>query len=193
MTEYKTERVDPAYEDSTLRINAAFGWQLIESQEVYNESTKVTGANVKSYGAFMQGFTGKDGKVDVKTHTDVTNYIAMRFGRDTLMPDYDEITALEKRFYEYTAVSEPKKPTKRTVIAAIGTIIIVISVILAIINGTAAEPWEIGVCVAFPLIFIPYTILGWTGYRRKLNRYNNSIDTAAAIMNRAINIIDGKE
>ena len=95
MIEYKTERVDPNYEASTLEINSVFGWQLIESQEVYNESTHVTGATVKSYGAFMQGFTGRDGRVDVQTHTNVTNYIAMRFGRDTQMPGYGRLKELE--------------------------------------------------------------------------------------------------
>ena len=191
MIEYKTERVDPAYEDPTLEINATFGWQLIESQEVYNESTRVTGATVKSYGAFMQGYTGKDGRVDLQTQTNVTNYIAMRFGRDTQMPGYGRLKELESQFYSYTNVVQPKKPVKRTAVAAIGTILIIISVIMAIAQGTAAEAWEIAVCVLFPVIFIPAAVFGWISYRKKTARYNTAIDRATDILGEARDITDG--
>lgn len=192
MIEYKTERVDQNYEDSTLEINSIFGWQLIESQEVYNESTHVMGATVKSYGAFMQGFTGKDGRVDVQTHTNVTNYIAMRFGRDTQMPGYGRLKGLESEFYAYTSVTEPKKPKLITAIAAIGTALIIISIIMAIANGTAAEGWEIAVCIIFPVVFIPLAIFSRTSYRKKMSRYQRSINQASNILSEARAITDGE-
>ncbi len=191
MTEYKTERVDPNYEDSTLEINSVFGWQLIESQEVYNESTHVTGATVKSYGAFMQGFTGRDGRVDVQTHTNVTNYIAMRFGRDTQMPGYGRLKELESEFYACTSVAEPKKPNLITAIAAIGTALIIISIIMAIANGTAAEGWEIAVCVVFPVVFIPLAIFGRINYKKKMSLYRSSISRAGDILEEAREMTDG--
>lgn len=192
MIEYKTERVDPRYEDNTLEINASFGWQLIESQEIYNESTRITGVNVKSYNAFMQGFTGNDGKVDVQTYTDVTNYIAMRFGRDTQMANYEKIKDLENSFYANMNIAEPKKPKILTAITVIGIILIVISIIMAIAEGTAAEIWEIAVCIIFPIVFIPITIYAWKSYNKRQTLFTNALSESIDILAEARSIIDGQ-
>ena len=195
MIEYKTERVDPLYEEELLKINASFGWQLIDSQEVYNESTHIENASVSSYGngfigGFMKGFTGNDGKINLQTHTKVTNYITLRFGRDTKMPSYDKLTELEEQFYSNANVVEPKKPNAITAITVIGVILIVVSVIMAIAEGTAAELWEIAVCIVFPLAFIPLTIAAWARYRKKSQYHEDCISRAVTALSEAQEIID---
>ena len=67
--------------DNVASIYSGFGRQLIDAQEVYNENTVIDGVDVHSYGAFMQGFTGNDGKINVRRHVDVTHYVIMKFAR----------------------------------------------------------------------------------------------------------------
>ena len=74
MIEYRTERVNPQAEDSVTEILGAFGWVPVSSQEVYNESTSLDGIEVKAYGSFMQGWTGKDGEINIKQRKNITNY-----------------------------------------------------------------------------------------------------------------------
>ena len=74
---------------------------------------------------------------------------------------------LESEFYVCTSVAEPNKPNLITAIAAIGTALIIISIIMAIANGTAAEGWEIAVCIAFPVVFIPLAIFGRMNYKKR--------------------------
>lgn len=127
---------------------------------------------VKSYGSFMQGFTGKDGRIDIKQRKNVTNYVVVKYGRDTEMPNYERIRELNEDFENKLNISEPKKPTKRTAITVIGVLIILVSIILALVESNSAEIWEICVCVIFPLVMIPVTVSGWLSYKKKLNYYN---------------------
>lgn len=91
MKEYKTLHVKPSDEESTIERLQYFGWVLEGSNEVYNEAHELVGvnvdSNVKSYGAFMQGWTGKAGKVERKvtyeTKKNITHYISLRFSRET--------------------------------------------------------------------------------------------------------------
>ena len=191
MIEYKTERVLPQYESNILQVNASFGWQLISSQEIYNESTEIAGVDVKSYGAFMQGFTGNDGKINVRTYKNVTNYVSMRFGRDTRMPDYDKICALENEFYSSISARQPKKPATLTAIGVIAMIIVIISIINAISSGISAELWEILVCIAVPVIFIPLIILKWRSYKKNTALYERMQDDAADALTAAQQLVNG--
>ena len=186
MIEYRTERLNPQAEDSVTNILGAFGWTPVSSQEVYNESTELTGIEVKSYGSFMQGFTGKDGRIDIKQRKNVTNYVVVKYGRDTEMPNYERIRELNEDFENKLNVSAPKKPTTRTAVTVIGILIILISVILAIVEGNSAEIWEICVCVIFPVIFFPITILGWLSYKKKLSYYNFIQQQLSAIYEEAL-------
>lgn len=172
MIEYRTERLAPQEEDGVTGILGAFGWTPISSQEVYNENIEVVGVEVKSYGSFMQGFTGKDGRIDIKQRKNVTNYVVVKYGRDTEMPNYERIRELNEDFENKLNVSEPKMPTKRTAITVIGVLIILVSIILALVESNSAEIWEICVCVIFPLVMIPVTVSGWLSYKKKLNYYN---------------------
>ena len=155
--------------DNVASIYSGFGRQLIDAQEVYNENTVIDGVDVHSYGAFMQGFTGNDGKINVRRHVDVTHYVIMKFARDTAMPYYDRLAELERTFENNLGISarRPNPPKVFTGITAIGVILIVISVIMAVINGTAAEGWEIAVCIGFPVITIPVTVVRGLRYKKR--------------------------
>ena len=177
MIEYRTERLDPQSEDNVTNILGTFGWTPVSSQEVYNESTEVVGVDVKTYGdglvgSFMQGFTGKDGSINVRQRTNVTNYVVVKYARDTDMPNYERLSQLNAEFESKLSVDEPRKPIKRTALTVIGILIIVISIVLAIVQHNSAEIWEICVCVIFPIVTIPITVLGWRSYKRKLENYN---------------------
>ncbi len=178
MTEYRTERVDPQMESDVIEILGTFGWVLVSSQEIYNESSEIVGVDVKVYddsflGGFMQGFTGSDGKINVRQRKNITNYVVLKFERDTEMPNYAELSALNDEFENKLTVAEPKKPVKRTAATVIGTLLIVISIIMALVEGTSALLWEILVCVIFPLIMVPITAVGWVKYKRNLAYYND--------------------
>lgn len=50
MKEHRTERVSPGTENDVIEILAQFGWELVNSQEIYNEHTEVDGVEVTTYG-----------------------------------------------------------------------------------------------------------------------------------------------
>ena len=97
----------------------------------------------------------------------------------------------ESEFYACTSVAEPKKPNLITAIAAIGTALIIISIIMAIANGTAAEGREIAVCVVFPAVFIPLAIFCRINYTKKMSLYRSSINRAGDILEEAREMTDG--
>ena len=189
MIEYRTERVNPQAEDSVTEILGAFGWVPVSSQEVYNESTSLDGIEVKAYGSFMQGWTGKDGEINIKQRKNITNYTVIKFGRDTQMPNYQRISELNEEFERKMSVKVPKKPAKRTAITAIGIFIILVSIILAVVESNSAEIWEICVCVIFPLVMVPITVFGWIKYKSNMKSYyfiqqqlNEIYDEAVALL-----------
>ena len=150
MIENRTERVTPEQEEDVISALANFGWQLADAQEIYSESTDIKGVSVKFYddgliGGVMQGLTGNDGKIDVNTVKTVTNYVTLHFIRDTSMKYYQTLKEQEEIWAAAVFQEEPKKPVKRTAVCAVGFAIFLISVILALINGTQAEIWEMGI------------------------------------------------
>ena len=181
MKEYKTLRVSPEEETDTLTAYARFGWKLEDSREVYNESQEIIGVDEKvtSYGSFMRGFTGNDGKVEtqVRTKTNVTHYITLRFSRETSIKDYDRLVAMENEFFNpkesvYIALKQlvkNKSPILFTVIAVIALIVVGISLI-QIIAGVEPELWEIVVCAAVAVIAIVGTVVSWVLYKKNYSK-----------------------
>lgn len=121
MYEYKSERVAPAQQNNLVNTYAAFGWELMSAQETYHENTEITGVHAKArtYGAFMQGFTGDDGKVTttIDTAKTVTNYVTLQFRRDTAIPNYAKLVELEHKAPDLfpTRPAKPRKPIARTI------------------------------------------------------------------------------
>lgn len=176
MKEYKTLRVTPEDESETITQCAVFGWRLEDTREVYNETQEIVGIkeNVTSYGSFMRGFTGNDGKVEseVQTKTKVTHYLSMRFSREKSLKDYDRLVELEREYYEPTEpeyaqlkdlipVGKPvhlKKPIVGTVLNAI----VLITAIVAVMAD-----WAIAVIVAAAVVAFIWTVAtvsAWVRY-----------------------------
>lgn len=183
MKEYKTMRVDPSEEVDVIEALAVFGWKLEDSKEIYNESNEIVGVNVdtkvKTYGdgvigGFLAGWNGDEGKVErnvtYETRKNVTHYVSLRFSRETSSKNYERLKALEAEYYQgdgcKSYVQLPKKPVALTVIASIAFAIIIISLCTLFI-GAKAEIWEIIVCIAVPVIFIPLLIVFWKRYSKK--------------------------
>lgn len=177
MKEYKTLRVTPEEETDVITAYARFGWTLEDSREVYNESQEIVGVNEKvtSYGSFMRGFTGNDGKVEtqVQTQTHVTHYITLRFAREAAMKGYERLVQLEA---EFTNSQQPqyaplkphvknKPPIAVTSVAAVAIVIIIIS-LLQIVAGVKPETWELIVCAVVGVAAVLAIILSWVLYKK---------------------------
>ena len=194
MIERRTERVSPDQQDAVIDILSSFGWVLVDSQEVYNESTEVVGVDTKLYGddfigGFMKGFTGNDGSVNVRTQTKVTNYVTLQFARDTDMPNYTKLKQLNDEFESKMNYPEPLKPVRLTAIGVIAVALILISIILAIVNGTQAQAWEIAVCIIVPVVFIPAIIVVWKRYKKKIQIFETVISLLHEIIDQAQSLL----
>lgn len=197
MIEYSSFNIDPSYENSFLHVKECFGWQLVGSNEVYNENTYISGIKTTTYGdgfigGFMSGLTGSDGKIEVSTQTDVTNYIHIILARDTDMPNYEELCDNEDAFLRYSRATMPDKPIKTTLVCALATLIIVISVVMAIINGTAAQMWEIAVCVVVPVAAALIMFFMWRRYKNNRNIYYYAMRKANDLLDESRELVFGK-
>lgn len=132
MKEYQTFRVSPDKEAFMLQKMETFGWKAEDTREVYNESQEVVGETYKANNSFMRGFTGNDGNVTVHTRTNVTHYLSMRFSRETTMPNYTRLKALQDEF-EGLAFEFPKDmptaPVLLTIVAILGLPTIILPII----------------------------------------------------------------
>lgn len=181
MKEFKTIRVSSEEENDVVTCHSHFGWVLDDSREVYNESQEIVGVNKKvtSYGAFMRGFTGYDGKVEteVQTRTNVTHYITLRFSREMSIPGYEKLVNLENAFMNaeepmYRAHVKPVKnspPIILTVIAAIALVVVIISLLQAT-AGADGELWEYVVCVLVGLAAVLSIIISWVLYAKNKSK-----------------------
>lgn len=132
MKEYKSLKVAPEEETDVIQFYDTFGWKLEETREVYNESQEFLGEKYTSYNAFMQGFTGNDGKVEVQTRTNVTHFLSMRFSRETTMKHYNRLSALQNEFegLEYLPyIDLPNLPILATVLGVFGIISLILPII----------------------------------------------------------------
>ena len=185
MTEYKTERVDPSLEQWTHEVSATFCRQFIDAQEIYNESTEITSIDVHAYGDFIRSFTGNAGELRMHSRKNVTHYLAMRFSRETDMPDYLELTRPETTFNENMRTKKPKKPLKTTIIAAIALAIVLVSAIMALANGTSVAGWEIAICTCVIFYALPSSVIMWIRYAKQNKRFDAAIAAASDAFMRA--------
>lgn len=196
MIEYRTENVDPRYEETATNMITSFGWQLINSEEIYNESTEIVGVEARTYGdglvgGFMKGFTGRDGTINVKKRKTVTNYIVLQFARDTEMPNYRRIVELEREYMNELDIPSPSKPVKRTIVCAVGAIALLIFVISTIVNFNKSDLLInlIGF-FGFLIIMLPVTVFGWKSYKKKMRRYNQSLDRMEEISEEVAELLE---
>ena len=192
MREYCTEKAHPADADTVANIMASFGWELIDADEIYNENTQVSGVQVKLYGddffgGFMKGWTGNDGQVNVKTYTTVTNYVTMRFVRDTEITDYDELNNLQNEFMHYLGeMRMPEKP-KKLVLAAVVVALFSLATIISIFESNVAV-WAI----IFPILAIVGSVLtivfGWINYRKREQYYYLVYSKAKSVLEQALSL-----
>ena len=85
--ETKSISVSPNSEQDAIEIWQVFGWELVSSQEIFNKDTHKE--------------TRSDGVYNVTT---TTNYVKLVFSRETTIPNYAQIVALEK---EYESIQDP--------------------------------------------------------------------------------------
>lgn len=178
MIEYKTERVSPWNEQSTINTMYIFGWDLYDKQEIYAESTRVVGSTVHTHdsgGGFIKSFVDgykygnstADAHVEVQTAKDVTNYVALTFYRYTEMPNHQELVQYEDEYRRsIDSWEKPKKPMKRLLIL----LAIFLLTILMMVSGVKAEKEDIIVLLFF-VFMIPFTVFGWISYFRKKSDY----------------------
>lgn len=178
MIEYKTERVSPWNEQSTINTMYIFGWDLYNKQEVYSESTRTVGATVHArdsgeglIGGFIEGYkygnSTADAHVEVQTAKDVTNYVALTFYRYTEIPNHQELVSLENEYRKRIDAWElPQKPIKRLLIL----LAVALVAVLALVSGVSIEKEDIIVLLFF-VFMIPYTVFGWISYFRKKKDY----------------------
>ncbi len=184
MYEYKTEKVDPSSQQNVINAYALFGWELVSSNETYHESTEITGVHtdVRSYGEFMQGFTGKDGVATTQydTVTHVTNFVTLQFRRETTMPHYAQLTALEQEFEATNYPRFTKKAPSRTaavvptVVAAIAFAILAISLIQALVVPVEIESSDyiiIAILCAVIVIAVLAAVVLFRRYKRDKKEY----------------------
>lgn len=204
MYEYKTERVAPAQQNNLVNTYAAFGWELMSAQETYHESTEITGVHAKArtYGAFMQGFTGDDGKVTttVETARTVTNYVTLQFRRDTSIPNYAKLVELEHKALDLfpTRPAKPNKPIARTVLSVICAFFLIVSLIRMTQTEVDVSGFDL-VIVGIMVILFVLTLIGWIVYSKKkgaykaaLIRYNNAVEECADYYHQAQELTFGK-
>ena len=197
MIEYSSHNIDPSVENSFLQLKSSFGWQLVDSNEVYNENTYVSDVKVTTYGndlfgGFMSGFTGSDGKVQVNTKTEVTNYIHVTLARDTDIPNYEKICDNEDRFWTYANASEPKKPTVLTAVFTMLSMLMIASLITSAVNGTAIAVWEIVMGVTVPVAAAIILFFAWKRYKKKMNLYDYGMQQAEELLTESQSLLQGE-
>lgn len=192
MIEHKTERVDPRLSDDVIETYENFGWTLCSSDEIYNESTEIVGVDINTYGdglvgGFMKGFTGHDGTINVRQRKNVTNYVVLKFERDTETPCYGQLSNLEKEYYTYAQLAvKPEKPTKRTVASVVAWAIIIISFIkLCFEPDNSPELWELIVSAAVFLFTVPLVAVSWVRYKKKKADYEHYVYNSVESYNQA--------
>ena len=193
MKEHRTERVSPGTENDVIEILAQFGWELVNSQEIYNEHTEVDGVEVTTYGndffgGIMKGATGSDGKISVKQRQVVTHFVALQFERDTSIPHYKKLKELGDDYERCLSCREPKKPIKRTVVLAIGVVILLISIVLAIIEGNSPEVWELIAIGVFGGVMLPFTAVGWVLYKKRSVSYISFLQLMQEIWDKSLEL-----
>ena len=94
--EIKSVDVSNSQEEAYINIYQSFGWELKSSQRVFNRDSRLTSEGDKLY-----------------SETTTTDFTKLVFEREKKIPNYDEITELEKEFWILSDVDKPEmaKPT----------------------------------------------------------------------------------
>ena len=79
-----------------------FGWKLVSSQRVYNQSSTPVGA--VTYKGEYRDYT------DVRSETYITDFTKLLFERERNMPHYEKLVELEDEFWELTETALPGRP-----------------------------------------------------------------------------------
>lgn len=132
--ETKTVKVHPSQEEFYIDTYARFGYSLFSRNEVYSKDSHLE-----------KGYNGSVNQV-----TETTNYVSLTFQRDKDMPYYQEICAIEKKFfttYDVYVDERTRKPAK--VMTVFGVILIVVGVILFVAKVTlwGVLAWLVGVAL----------------------------------------------
>ena len=115
--ETKSISVHPDDEQETIDLYQTFGWKLQSSQEIFNQDTY---------------YKSSGDRIDRVTNT--TNYVKLVFARETTMPNYSKLSALEN---EYNNVEFPYQQSAK------GWFIL--SGIVAILSIWIISYWLIGI------------------------------------------------
>ena len=164
MKEYRTERVSPEEESSIIMHYEAFGWKLENTREIYHESERLVGANIRNteYSGLQTAFN---------TETEVTNYVTLRFSRDMQMRNYLRLSALQD---EFESLEEPQqkecpvklhdKPKGWTILSCVAVLVVIAFIILtATVDDNLLF---VMIIVAIVAIFsIVVMIIKWVGYK----------------------------
>ncbi len=89
MLEGKVAKVSPEFEQFTIDANQKFGWEVVGAQEVFSQVSRQEARSDGVYSVVQS-----------------TNFVRLLFKRDTKMPHYKEIKALEE---EFDSIPYPKK------------------------------------------------------------------------------------
>lgn len=198
MIEYKTERVSPESEESAIRILSCFGWELFNAQETYSENTRVVGATTRVRGGlgdsgFVRGFadgfhfgnSAVDAETQVQSVKEITNYVTLRFYRDTEMPNYQKIVKIENEYNLKANIwEEPKFPIKRLIVLIIGILVTIGGLWIMFSSGDTFDPEDI-ILLLFYLFMIPFTVIGLISYGSKKKRYEEIGRQMYGLLNQA--------
>lgn len=117
--ETKSISVHPDDEQETIDLYQTFGWELQSSQEIFNRDSHLerSGNNINSI-------------------TTTTNYVKLVFARETTMPNYSKLSALEN---EYNNVEFPYQQSAK--------LWFILSAIVGVLGLSTLSAWFIGVPV----------------------------------------------
>lgn len=186
--EYCTQRVSPEYEQDLIQLMHSFGWQYVSSQEFYHESEEIVDVQAHSYGGFMQGWTGNDGRLDVKTQKNITHFVSVRFQRDPQMPQYETLKKLQEEFESKMNENPPKKPIVPYVITGCSALLC-IGGIGATVQNKSYIFFLIGFA-AFTIIMAIFSVIKRKKYLQELAKYQHMIEERQKIYEKAKKITD---
>ena len=148
--ESKTLSVSPSEEQSTVEFWQDFGWELVSSQEIFNEYQK----------------TSVDYQGNKTLSTERTHYVKLVFSRDTTIANHDELAQLEKKL--------PPLPNKVKNIWAYFLLIAIVSLFacVALSGGTFQGPLASALLItsiASAVFSVVLLILAKAEYNKKLS------------------------
>lgn len=120
MEEIKKIQVLPAQEEDSVALYQCFGWTFVSSQEINNSDS-----HLERRGDTIYNVTTK------------TNYVNLVFKRDTNMPNYQELVALEEKYWEVPVDRQPemKSGNASAFLIVVGVISFIAGLIIKGVGG----------------------------------------------------------